>query len=214
MSRNVAPLLSFDARGQLGKTLVYSRWKGRPYTRRYVIPSNPRSEEQTKTRTVFATLSRIWSYLPGGSVDAWQLYADNSNITARNGFAKLNLSQLRTATDLSNFLLSPSAGGGLAAQDVDVTPTSGGFDVTLTAPVLPTGWTIARASALAIEDFDPHDEVTPIVRSASVTEGPWTLSIDGLEDVTSAVVGGWFEFTKPTGSRCFGASLQEIASPL
>lgn len=47
------PLLSGDARGQIGKSLVFLGWKGIQTARSYVVPANPKSVLQTSQRTVF-----------------------------------------------------------------------------------------------------------------------------------------------------------------
>jgi len=50
MAKLKAPLLSMGASGQLGKTLVYTPWKGLHNVRTYVIPSNPKSQPQMDQR--------------------------------------------------------------------------------------------------------------------------------------------------------------------
>ena len=50
MAKVKAPLFGFEARGAIGRTLVYFPWKGIPCVREYVIPTNPRSTLQTSQR--------------------------------------------------------------------------------------------------------------------------------------------------------------------
>lgn len=50
MAKLKGPCLSLDARGQLGKTLVFMGWKGLKTVRQYVIPSNPQTADQTTQR--------------------------------------------------------------------------------------------------------------------------------------------------------------------
>jgi len=45
-----APLLSLGAAGAIGKTLVFFAWKGIDAVREYVIPTNPKTAEQTTQR--------------------------------------------------------------------------------------------------------------------------------------------------------------------
>ena len=45
-----APLLSFGARGQLGKAIVHFGWKGLSVVRTYVVPANPQTSGQTTQR--------------------------------------------------------------------------------------------------------------------------------------------------------------------
>jgi len=58
------PLLSMDASGQIAKTQVYGSWKGIAYSRRYVVPSNPKSTEQTLTRNTFKFLNALYQVSP------------------------------------------------------------------------------------------------------------------------------------------------------
>lgn len=53
MAKVNAPLFSFNAAGQLAKSLVYFGWKGLDVVRSYVIPSNPKSAGQVTQRGYF-----------------------------------------------------------------------------------------------------------------------------------------------------------------
>lgn len=77
MAKLTAPLLSFDARGQLAKTLVYSGWKGIKDVRSYVIPANPRTGPQQTQRGYFADGVLVWHTDPMDAEDklAWNRYA-------------------------------------------------------------------------------------------------------------------------------------------
>jgi hypothetical protein len=213
MSRTVAPLLSFEASGQIAKTQVYSKWKGRPYVRRYTVPSNPKTTAQTETRNTFKWLNDVWKFMPGSAVAAWQLYALNNRFTDRNGFIKVNLSPLRSQTDLTNFTFSPSAGSGLAAQAMNLTAGSEQITVALTEPALPNGWTITEAVAAAIKQQDPQTGTDFIVTADVDASTPFSIVLTGLEATQEYVVGGWFKFTKPDGSFAYGQSLMDTATP-
>lgn len=213
MSRTVAPLLSFEASGQIAKTQVYSKWKGRPYVRRYTVPANPKTSSQMETRNTFKWLNDVWKFMPGSAVAAWQLYALNNRFTDRNGFIKVNLSELRSQTDLTNFTMSPSAGSGLAAQAMSLTAGSLSITVDLTAPALPSGWTITQAVAAAIQQQDPQTGTQFIVTAGTDDATPWSISLTGLTATQEYVVGGWFKFTKPDGTFAYGQSLMDTATP-
>lgn len=213
MSKTVAPLLSFDARGQLGQTLVYSSWKGRAYARRYVIPANPQTAAQTLTRDVFKGLNSIWRFMPAAAQAAWNLYADNSRITARNAWLKANVSPLREAVDLIPITVSPSAGSGLSADAIAVAATIGGATVSVDPPTLPAGWTIANVHALAIRDQDPHGATTAQIVTASDNVAPYDLTLTGMDTGIRYIVGAWIEYTKPDGSPAYGAALQSTVTP-
>jgi len=53
MAKVNAPLFSFNASGQLAKSLVYFGWKGLDVVRSFVTPSNPKTAGQTTQRGYF-----------------------------------------------------------------------------------------------------------------------------------------------------------------
>ena len=213
MARTTAPLLSWSAYGQIAKTQVYASWKGRSYVRRYAVPANPQTTEQTKTRSVFAALCALYQYLPAGSLGAWTLYGKNSQFTARNGWIKQNLPVLRGETDLNNIIMSPAAGGGLPATDVTPTPGDTEIVVDLTEPDLPVGWTITKAWAMAILDADPNMVITPEVVAGSDDTTPYSVTLTGLTNGSVYQVGGWFEYVRADGSTAYGVSTVTQSTP-
>lgn len=54
-----SPIFS-DIRNKLGENVVFSMWKGRPYMRSYVKPSNPKSLAQTANRLHMKYLVGVW----------------------------------------------------------------------------------------------------------------------------------------------------------
>jgi hypothetical protein len=55
-----APLFGFGASGQLGKALVYGKWKGIDVARRYVVPANPQTAAQTTRRGYLTSAVAEW----------------------------------------------------------------------------------------------------------------------------------------------------------
>ena len=60
MAKVKGPLFSFDARGKLGKAVVFMAWKGINDIRQYVIPANPRTTAQQAQRTKMAEAVEQW----------------------------------------------------------------------------------------------------------------------------------------------------------
>jgi len=90
MAKVKAPLMSFDARGQIAKSLVYLGWKGLKTVRQYVIPANPKSAGQQTQRGYFSAAVEDW-HTDGFTqvdVDAWNLLALATKI-ALSGFNML-----------------------------------------------------------------------------------------------------------------------------
>jgi hypothetical protein len=181
--------------------------------RRYTVPANPNTAGQQLTRNTFAWLNQVWKYFPGSAIAAWQLYADNNRITDRNAWIKQNLAQLRPATDITDIVLSPAAGGGIAAEGMTATAGSESITVALTAPTLPTGWTIVSAFAAALRNQDPQTEGFYEVTAGSDNSPPYEIVLTGLTATEEYVVGGWFSFLKPDGSNAYGVALQATATP-
>ena len=65
------PLFSLGARGTISKTLTYSNWRGIKYVRERVIPSNPKSVDQTEIRAILANLNQIFVGFPTNSLPTW-----------------------------------------------------------------------------------------------------------------------------------------------
>jgi hypothetical protein len=207
MARVTAPLLSFGGSGQIAKTQVYATWKGRPYARRYVIPSNPNTADQQATRSTFSFLNSVWKFMPSTAIEAWQAYGRNSRFTDRNGFIKINLSDLIGQADLANFVFSPAASGGLAAASITVTPGNDQLQIVLAAPTLPTGWSIVNATMAVLRQQDPQTGTLFTVTAAVDSSAPYDQTITGLANAQTYVVGGWFKYLKPDGSNAYGEAL-------
>jgi hypothetical protein len=72
-----APLFSFNARGSLGKALVYFGWKGMNVVRSYVKPANPQTDDQQTQRGLFTDAVDDYHTvaLDADDLEAWKRYA-------------------------------------------------------------------------------------------------------------------------------------------
>jgi hypothetical protein len=213
MSKITAPLLSFEAAGQIAKTQVYSRWRGISYVRRYVIPANPDTAEQQKTRSAFAWLQNVWRYAPAVFQEAWTTYSQGQPLTNRNAFGKFNISPLRDAADLSAFVMSPGAKSGPPAASIGLTPGSGSLTVAIGAPSLPSGWTIVEAIAAAIRDQDPNTGTFYTITAGVDTTSTYSIALTGLTASQLYWVGAWFKYMRPDGSFAYGPSIVDSDTP-
>lgn len=210
MARTTGPLLSLGGLGAIAKTQVYSTWRGLPYVRQYVVPSNPRSAAQTLTRSVFSFLNAVWKLSPSLVQAAWTANARGRPYTDRNKFIGDNVKVLREADDLTGLILSPGANGGSVAASLDPVVDDDEITVTMVAPDLPTGWEVTNAIFALIRSVDPHEPVTPVIAVASDAMTPYTATFSGLA-AGDYLVSGWFQFTKPNGTFAYGPSISEIA---
>jgi len=93
MARVNGPLMSMDASGALGGTVVFSKWKGRNYVRQLVRPANPKSGGQTSMRAMMKFLSQQWSGLQAADKASWEDLAESLVISPFNAFTKTNLAR-------------------------------------------------------------------------------------------------------------------------
>lgn len=63
MAKVTGPLMSLDASGAIGGTVVFSKWKGRNYTRLLVTPMNPQSQGQADSRSKMGAIGRALSFV-------------------------------------------------------------------------------------------------------------------------------------------------------
>ena len=214
MAKVTAPLLSFGASGSLAKSLVYSKWKGRPYTRRHVIPANPQTTAQTLTRNAFASANNIWKI--GGTLlrSPWDRFATGQVLTGRNKFFGSYVSENRGQTDLLSWNMSPGAKGGLPLVSV-VASSPGVNDILLTCvtPTPPTGWTVTSTVGMVIRDQDPQ---TGLFFETTEDEdiGGLLPLLPGLTTAVLYVCGAWIKWAKPDGSVAYSVAAMTTFTPV
>ncbi len=167
-----APALSLEASGKLGGAIVFSKWKGRPYVRALVKPSNPKSGGQVGVRSMFKFLAQYWASLPAGSKATWENRADQKVVSPFNAYMGYNQFRWRdftapTQVDPYNPIGTPGVMGATTA-------TPGVRSVTLEMIVTTpndiwgvaifrtdgTGFTTAFDNCIAVV---PYLSATPIV---------------------------------------------------
>jgi len=86
MVKLAAPVLSLEASGKLGGALVFSKWKGRPYARTLVTPSNPKSGGQVGMRAMFKFLAQEWAGISAPNQATWEDRADQLVVSTFNAY--------------------------------------------------------------------------------------------------------------------------------
>jgi uncharacterized protein YbdZ (MbtH family) len=211
MAKVTAPLLGFGAAGQIGKTQVYGTWRGVPYARKHVIPANPKTAEQTKTRGAFAWINQVWKQLSPAVQAVWTASAKGMPLIDRNAFIKSNLAALRgttlvPVTTLAGMVMSPGVNGGLASASMSTADATGHHaTVTLVKPDLPTGWAIVKAHAVCIKQQDAKTGTTYESFYASDDTDPYAVDVD-CKTADTFECFAFFEYTKPDGSTAFSPS--------
>jgi len=91
MARTTGPLMSVDASGKFGGSMVFSKWKGRNYARQLVIPKNPKSAKQTGVRAMMKFLAKAWHGKVLPKWVGWTDAAASKMISTFNAFIGENL---------------------------------------------------------------------------------------------------------------------------
>ena len=215
MAKLTGPLLSFGSRGQIGKTLVTSKWRGVPYARQYVTPANPRTTAQQENRTRFAFLREAWKLAPADVRLPWDTFALGRPFLGLNKFVGENNRLLVGQSDLSTMIMSPGARGGLPPVSFAAVAgaATGSISATIVPPAqLPDQWTITQWVAVAIPEQDP----------VGIFEGPFVAGaqalaatpvvLTGLGAGTVCRVFGFIEYENQQGLKAFSVSLSAPAT--
>lgn len=196
MPTTTAPLLSFDARGQIAKTQVYSSWKGQSYVRRYVVPANPRSSDQTMTRSVFTWLNNVWRIAPTDFLAPWQEAVKSRRMIDRNLWIQQNLPVLRPGDDLTGMIFSPGAKGGPSST---VTVTAGDDQLTFAGAApspLPSGWSIVKLVGAALLQQDPHIDADYEIKVVTDATSAYSVVMTGLGTASHYMAAGWWVYQR------------------
>lgn len=213
MAKPTGPLLSLGASGTIADTLTFSKWKGRPYIRQRVIPANPQTVEQSKTRNAFTWASDAWKNFPTPNRAPWDRFAQGQVLSGRNAFIGKNTQALREEIDVALWVGSPGAKGGLAPESILVTPGAGELTVDFTNPTPPTGWTLDVAVGTALPAQDPQTEPFLLgpTEEDDVTQN--NLVFTGLTAAVLYTVSAWLVWSKPDSSIAYGASINAPGTP-
>lgn len=218
MGKLTAPLLSFGADGQVGKSLVFSRWRGINYARRYVVPSNPQTAAQQTTRNTFSMLSDLWARYPADAREPWSIEALGKSYLDFNRFIGRNLTVLRGDPNMNGFLASLGARAGISLTSLVAAATANPDEIscTVVAPTPPTGWTLDGYRAVAFIDQDP---ALPFLSPVTVFDevpaaSPFTFVVAAGTGGVAHQCSVYPIFTRPDALEAFGPSLNDQVTPV
>ena len=87
------PMMSVDAAGKFGGSMVFAKWKGRNYVRQLVTPSNPKSAKQMGVRVMLGFLAAVWKAKTAPKWTGWSAAAIARMISEFNAFVSENLAR-------------------------------------------------------------------------------------------------------------------------
>ncbi len=183
MARLTAPLLSLGASGSIAKALVFSSWKGIPYARVHVVPSNPQSVAQQEVRGCFSTLTNLWKRMGVQARLPFQNAVRGIAMTDRNKHIQENVAILIDDANLDQLVMSIAGGNAIVPINATaVDGTNGRIACFCEAPLAPPGYTISYMIGVAVRDGIPGDSITPTCYEASDATAPYAFDIFCLED--------------------------------
>jgi hypothetical protein len=209
-----APLMSFSASGQIGKSVVFATWKGQKYARQYIIPTNPKTAAQIAQRNLFKWVHDWYKFAATDVTQAWVTFAKGKMITGANAWSSKNMTALHGASVITNIIYIPAVLGGPPNQGITITPGATQLTILGVPPPVPTGWTIAEMIAVTCKQQIPSGEEEPnpsftMTKSAS----PWSVVQTGLTSAQAYVCGVGWKYTKPDLSTAYGGSTNAIGTP-
>ena len=97
MAKVTGPLMSMDARGSIGKAIVFMAWKGINTVRQFVIPANPNSQDQQTVRGYFSSAVTKYKTLIATDTAAWVARAAGLQLSGYNMFVQKVCNALKDA---------------------------------------------------------------------------------------------------------------------
>lgn len=214
MAKVTGPLLSLAASGTVADTTTFGKWKGIPYVRQKVNPSNPNTSGQQSTRNTFKAAGESWRLTPAAFSAPWDAFAKGRPLTARNAYMGAFTRLLRGKADLADWQVSPGARSGPALQSQSAAGAtgSGEIDVTYTTPSIPTGWTLDKVVHVYAADHDPAIAWDVEVGLDDDAAASGSHTITGLSAGTDYAVSSYPVFTRDNGDTAYGISTTSIAT--
>lgn len=93
MAKIIGPGFGLDARGTLGKSVVFSIRKGTNYIRTYLKPKNPKSDAQIQNRLAFedGVSKWRWNIITSAQKTDWASYSAGTTESGFNRFMRFYL---------------------------------------------------------------------------------------------------------------------------
>jgi len=119
MARVTGPLMSMDARGKLGNTLVFTGWKGIKTVRQFVIPANPNTAAQQTQRTRMSNTVATWKDIDSADRTAWGTWS-GYEAKPMSGFNAYTKAQTKNLVEVATAHTAKTVTAAAAVESVDV----------------------------------------------------------------------------------------------
>jgi len=184
--------MSMEASGSLAGTLVFSKWKGRPYVRGLVMPSNPKSGKQTGMRSMFKFLSQEWAGLAVAHGSSWLALAAAGNYSTFNAYMSTNQTAWRSFVTPSQAYPAAQTSGAPSALTAVATAGIRQITLEMTHGATPADWGVAifrQLGGAPTPSLDNCVAIIPVDASGDATyidtpleAGTWHYKLIGFND--------------------------------
>jgi hypothetical protein len=179
MARVTGPLMSMEASGSVGKTLVFARWKGRPYVRQWVKPMNPKSASQQGIRSMLGFLAAAWTAIKVASGPSYAVNAVSNAISSFNQYVKENMQLWRENLAPSQSSAPAKAHTGATISNHTYTPGSRHANLSFTLSTAANQWgIIILRKTVSITAFSWADVIAVVPVGGSTTINHTDSDID------------------------------------
>jgi hypothetical protein len=172
MARVQGPLHSDAASGTFNGTITYSTWKGRPYARTRVDPTNPKSAKQLGVRAMLAFIAPLWAALGAPAKASWDALAAAASTSAFNEYCKYAWDRWQNSAGPTTTYPAAEASTALTITTMGLTGGAGQVSIQLTPSGATNIWGMAIfrdtaeitvpswANCIAIVEADGANAVT------------------------------------------------------
>jgi len=94
MVKTRGPLASLQASGTFADTLIHSSCRGTPYTKRHVIPHDPKTQKQLAGRAAMRWIQNAWPKVSAANRLTWAELAAQDNLPLYQAFLRYNLKRV------------------------------------------------------------------------------------------------------------------------
>lgn len=140
MALLTGPMMSLQARGKFGDTIIYSGMKGRSYAKPYKQPTVRRYPAQRSVRAIMRFLTKEWKSNNWIDIPSWDTLAAKENNSAIASYLRFNFNLIWSGGSPSAYYPVSSTFSPGIYSAADVTGNVGSISVSLGWDELSYGW--------------------------------------------------------------------------
>ncbi len=146
------PLMSLEAAGQFGHTIIYERFGGKTYAKNYKAPTNNRFPAQVGIRAMNYFITKLWADLDQASKDSWIPLAEQNKYSPANAYFAFNMNRWtqNEAPTTVNEEIDPDPYTN--SITLVATPSDGECEITITKTITPAHRTVTTSGAAPSPD--------------------------------------------------------------